>query len=257
MTTVEMMEFVRTLPEGYQEFIDAAIPPLPASPANEEAANIACGRLAQFLLDFFGEMEGLHALLVPLYMGALHKGIQGLLLSSLEQSGDTGAIHMISPVDGGLYFGAVTSVSCSVDGATEVTVTTDGDSFSLENSGGNIWEGDWAFAIGEHPLTVAATFPNGDVSVSISFQVVNWDTVPQEGDTLTPGPSFFELNPGDTSVTEVTVSDGLVTWPLAYNAITLMFEGTKELAAGAFTLVFEVSVEGAGKIIKSLDIIVG
>lgn len=252
-----LLDDIRTMPTGYQEFLNTAIPAIPAAPADVEAAQLVCGQLAQYLLNVFSEFAGLHPLKIPYYMGQGNEAVLGLLQASLETSAatDNAMIQMINPTDGGIYYGAVTSVSCTAAGAESVSVQDGEDVFDLTDSGGT-WSGDWAFAIGAHSITVTASYPSGEsTGITVNFAVYNWDTYPIDGATLPAGPTSFELlNPDGDPIESVTVEGIGDPFQLVANEAGDAYEWLKDMTSGAYSYTFKIIVNGIELISDIMDI---
>jgi len=178
-----LKEKLSQLPTGFEDVLGAVLPSVSevAMPSTEEDAVKVQGRLAAYLLAVFDRLAGLPILEVPLRIGQFVPAQHVLAAVGLEFVGlqEGGEIQMIMPVNGGVYYGAVTEVRCRVSNVSGVTVDDGGESFELAQESENEWAGLWAFAIGQHSITVTA----GDASETVSFEVKAWETYPSDGQT--------------------------------------------------------------------------
>lgn len=149
MTKTEMTTEIRTLPQGYQEHIDKELPALPDAPADVDAANIACGRLALYLLDLFASFEGLQPLKIPAHMGQLNEVVIGMMLGGLEVNPDAADFQIVEPPEGATY--PVTGEDIIVPLVFQVTIGADN--------------------VSSYMATV--TDPNSETSVIDDFEVSN------------------------------------------------------------------------------------
>lgn len=227
---------------------------------DEASAIIVIAKVNQsFHNNFLVPLSGYPFAEAQLRNGALNPTLRGILLASLEiaASVSNSRIVMISPTVGGVYYGAVTSVSCTADGAVSVSVSDGDDSFELTGSGGT-WSGDWAFALGQHSITVTATYESGETdTLTVSFAVYHWDTYPQDGATLPAGPTSFELlNPNSDPIESVTVEGAGDPFELVANIAGDGFEFVKDLAAGAYSIIFKPFVDGVVLVSDTIEIII-
>ena len=256
MTSKDALKIkLKELPPGFTDVLGATMPVLAdiAVPADVDAAIIAQGLLANYLIEIFNRLGGLELLEVPLRIGEFVPALHAMAAVGLEFVGakDGGEITMIIPTNGAVYYGALTEVRCEVSNVSGVTVDDGNETFDLSQESGDVWGGLWPFAIGSHSITVTA----GEESLSVSFEVAFWDTYPQDGDSIPSGPTFFELNPGDTSIESVTVTSDGDTIDLILDTASGLYTGSKDLAVGTYNFLYEVSI-GLEVFTKLIEVIV-
>jgi len=193
-------------------------------PTTEEEAIIAIGQAnVNFNNAVLVPLSGVPIIELILKNAQLNEAVIGLLLASVEEPAiASNRIQMIVPEEGGSYMGAVTEVTCTVEGAASVSVSAGGDTFDLENSDGDTWTSLWAFPIGEHSLTVTAKYETGETeSLDVAFRVDFWTTVPDDGDTVVTGNLSVEVHADEGTFQMITVSTG------SGDAIELVFDVLK------------------------------
>lgn len=106
---------LRDLPEGFQSVLGATIPAMPSAPSDVDSAIILNGQLAAFLIALFTSLEGLELLEVPLRVSQFVPSLDGLLATSLKESGRNYGDYQISaPVAGQIYAPGTQSIAIEI-----------------------------------------------------------------------------------------------------------------------------------------------
>ncbi len=167
------------VPDGFDpEWFERVVPPLPDLPPAEDADTAAIA-VAKFCVNqntFLQMFKGV-PLLKYLWHGCqLSSPLIGLLLASLEQFDvKVGEIKLITPVDGGLYFGVYDTFKCVIsETPTGVVATVDGDDFAMLLSGSG-YIATRNTAPGTHHLTITASFGGEKKTISSAFAIKSWE----------------------------------------------------------------------------------
>ncbi|MGD9125756.1 MAG: hypothetical protein PVH19_00120 [Planctomycetia bacterium] len=174
------------LPDGV---VGAAEKPIPAAPTietptTEEAANIAQGVLAKYLLDFFNTFEGLTPVDLILHIGQRNAVNKALLLASIEQTSDKGGKHDISIIQPavGTFDLSEELLTCEVElfgdliDLEEVFVTLEKPDHSTIQSAmvSTIQIDDVTYAEKNHLYTQLGLYDVGEYSLTFSATVAGY-----------------------------------------------------------------------------------
>jgi hypothetical protein len=122
-TKQELVNDIRTMPDGYHSFLDVAIPGPPGEPSDVEAAQKKVGQLAEYITNILSAFQGLHPLKIPAHMGQRNEAVLGLLLASLQVNEDTGDFNILEPASGISYATGENSVSIEILSGTMTNIS--------------------------------------------------------------------------------------------------------------------------------------
>lgn len=231
------------------KFGDVAILPIPS---DKDGAIVAIGAAnVQFNNAILKPLAGLPIVEVILKNAVLNEVLKGILLSSVElRAGGGGSIVMIMPTDGGIYYGGLINIKVQVTDAVSVEAKTVSETLTLSQDGDHpqIWAVDYTLVDeGIHTIEVSAVFEDGSTDTeSATFDVRFWETVPKDGDTVSAGDVTVELLAGQDEILGARVNEVDMVW----NDTRQLFQGVVNLVTGAFTLNFDVAIDGAEQINK-------
>jgi hypothetical protein len=164
------------LTPGVVEFLSAAIPDPPeiTTPTDVDAAIIANGIAAKYVLDLFKPFAGLTPVEMVLHIGQLNTVLQGAYLAGLEYINASGAqngITIVMPEDGHTYLPGDLALKVQVSsGIADRMTATIGTQHTTLTAAGETWTGTLTITPGEYTLAVTATFTAGaDATASRSF----------------------------------------------------------------------------------------
>ena len=247
MTSKDALKIkLKELPPGFTDVLGATMPVLAdiAVPADVDAAIIAQGLLANYLIEIFNRLGGLELLEVPLRIGEFVPALHAMAAVGLEFVGakDGGEITMIIPTNGAVYYGALTEVRCEVSNVSGVTVDDGNETFDLSQESGDVWGGLWPFAIGSHSITVTA----GEESLSVSFEVAFWDTYPVSGESYaSPLERLEVMTEAQTDdIEQASVSIAGETYQLVKSASAWIWEEAVSIVSGEIQAIFQLTIDG-------------
>ena len=198
------------------EWFGRVVPTIADLPAvtNADSATVAIAKYCDNCNKILQIFQGVPLIDFLLRGGQRSDPLIGLLLSNLEQLDvKVGEIKLITPVDGGQYFGSVGYYVVSISEGTpeSVTATLDDSAFPMTENG-DFWTASYSIPTGAHRLSVVADFGGGVTkSVSAAFDLKSWDeaiSVPEPEQRLSVIASV-QLQTGSTSgVTAVTFTGG-------------------------------------------------
>jgi len=194
-------------------------------PTTTDAANIVMGDVtAQLFNAVFVPLSGLSIVDLALHIGSANPVNIASLLASLEYCRTPGKIEFLAPLEGGVYAGYFDEWIVKGDGDS-MTVTVDGEDFDLDDNGDGTWGATWPVALGDH----SATASNGQDEAYVSFSVVSFATVPEEGDVLpSTGIAAVSVTPEDVEVSSVSVT--------VTDALGGIFSASLEITENSFSI---------------------
>jgi hypothetical protein len=212
----QLITALRATPAGIAEFLQTPLPEPPACslPSDVDAAIIANGICAYFVLEMFRAFAGLTPVEVLLRIGQHNSVMETMTLAGLEYLADSSAeayqVTIQAPTAGGTYWpgllrihaagvNGTPSAMYAVIGAGEPMTLTDPD-----NDG--VFTGGQYCEAGEHTLTVTGLFP-GDTSVTATVTITVTADEAEEpappGGTDAPAIAQIEAKVTDTAQTLV------------------------------------------------------
>ncbi len=163
-------------------------------PNTVDDAIIACGRASALLVNnILHPLGGVPLVSLFLHVGALNPALIASLFASLEAVEGYSDLDVKSPEHGGTYMGWFDEWLVYTDKeVSSVSVTIDGESFSLSEEGSGVWSASWPVALGEYSAFVESD--NGK-SATVSFTVASWEHWPTDGEEFPEGETEVSITP--------------------------------------------------------------
>lgn len=259
---------IRKTPEGISDFLTTPIPAAPSmsTPADVDAAIIANGIAAKFMLDLFAPYAGLTPIELLLRIGQHNNVLEAGLLAGLEYrtgaTGDTAqhGFEVVEPAEGQAYTpgnlrvqvqprnGDVQQVAVETTGAAPVALDREAD--------GSFWGFLRLEEVGDYLLTFAALFSDettqtATVTVTIAEVVAD----PAPGQTPPGNPEGEDFWPVDTAKKAFDKA-----YKTAARALSSKAEAAKvltEAAAAAAQKMLDQIKTNVGKTISGLSALAG
>lgn len=191
----DFIEAIRLTPDGINNFLEATIPEPPevSTPADVDAANVACGVLAKYLLDFFRPFAGLTPVELLLRIGQHNTVLESAMLAGLEyiegaNSGEN-TITILEPAAAGVYSpGEMRFTAIAVNAFCLGMTLAIGDNDPVKMiSNNDQWQQYATVITGDYTATVAAQFEDGSTATAtVNFSVADADTEPPPAETPQP-----------------------------------------------------------------------
>jgi hypothetical protein len=139
----DFIDLVRLTPDGIQNFLETPIPTAPTigTPADVDAAIIANGVAAKYILDLFNAYAGYTPIEGILRIGQHNSVLESAMLAGLEYIAEGPEkqknFTVIEPEDGGIYFpgnlrltakaknGTIAQIACEITGLAPVALESD------------------------------------------------------------------------------------------------------------------------------------
>jgi hypothetical protein len=180
------------------------IPDLPTA-TDAESAVLAIKAFYDNFNKLLQMFQGVPLLDFLLRGGQRNDALIGLLMTSLSYTGAVGEMTIISPVEGGLYWGAFGAYEVSFTGGDPALVTYDlnGKTFGTMTKHDGRWTDGYFTPVGDYRMTIRATFATRTVEKTVNFKVdsvLNMVTIPEDGATIK-----------DRTIPEFSISTGSAT----------------------------------------------
>jgi hypothetical protein len=177
------VEALRATPDGITDFLTTPLPAAPsiAAPADVDAAIIANGIAAKFVLDLFQPFAGLTPIELLLRIGQHNSVLEAGLLAGLQYIGDSEAqqnFEILAPEEGIAYSpGEVRFEAQALNGTlTSIDLTIGAQTYALK-SVEDVWRQYLNLDIGDYAATFAATFKGQDTpqTIAVNFSIAAYD----------------------------------------------------------------------------------
>jgi hypothetical protein len=236
------------------EIVEKLTTPIPecadiATPDDIETAIVASATANTRLTQVLAGFNGIFPVQLFLRAGNMNSALGSALYSSLEYTGAKQIIP-IQPLDGGVYYGALTEFIVQVPGgADSVLIELDNDdAFDLEHEEGTMkWSALWAVAIGVYACTITATIGETITTEEISFEVTPWVTFPEDGEEYLPE-EVDRIDITDDRAESVTVDTygGTYTMEQDENGTwtAVDFDPSGNPGAGLVDAIFNLTIDG-------------
>jgi hypothetical protein len=187
------IEALNALPPGVASFLTTPIPSVEpiSSPADVEEALIANGRLSSHINSILMAFGGMTPVELLLRIGQHNNVLQAALLAALEYR--SGGFSIVAPADGETYYGVFMDWEvANVRGAVErVTIRWGADEVDMASATAGTYTAEFPIPLGQHTAEVHVTYQGGTTeSQAVTFSVLECQTVPEDGETVSPGTEF-------------------------------------------------------------------
>lgn len=183
----DFIEAVRVTPEGIAGFLTTPLPEAPtiATPTDVDAAIIANGVCAKFVLDLFAPFAGLTPIELMLRIGQHNTVLESAMLAGLEYiegaDPDSNMITIIEPLEGVSYTPGEMRFSASVTNGFcvgMVLLMSGGALIKMIDNDGT-WQQYVNMERGDYTATFTASFEDtSEQSASVSFTIAEYSPEP-------------------------------------------------------------------------------